>query len=98
MADHSLITPLPIDVSSLDPDDYTASLTHAAIKSGLLGGQALQTMQDQLFGILHDQIEQATHGESTLSLIHIFKGCTSVDMIQTVLRKLPHLRFGVELH
>lgn len=65
MADHSLITPLPIDVSSLDPDDYTASLTHAAIKSGLLGGQALQTMQDQLFGILHDQIEQATHGEST---------------------------------
>lgn len=65
MADHSLITPFPIDASALDPDDYTASLTRAAIRSGLLDGQALQIIQDQLFGILRHQIEQATHGEST---------------------------------
>lgn len=65
MADHSLITPFPIDAAALDPADYTASLTRAAIKGGLLDAQAVQTMQDQLLGILRSQIEQSTHGEST---------------------------------
>ncbi len=76
MADHSLITPLPIDVSSLDPDDYTASLTRAAIKSGLLSFLAFCTIKSNKQHMVKAPLFQRNPphslwmGSATVSILH----------------------------